>query len=122
MHDALAQRSLDVEAKAHVLGAPLIRLFCARQEAVARPSRPRAFAIRGDLVARAKERGALWRGADLCDGAIEEGGFGGGGEDVGEEEGEDAALSSLCQHSRGKIVKELIGLRLLLYRRLPRPS
>jgi hypothetical protein len=34
----------------------------------------------------------LWGGADECDGAVEEGGFGGGGEDVGEEDVGYAAL------------------------------
>lgn len=43
--------------------------------------------MRGYLVARAEERYALGVRADECYGAVEEGGFGGGGEDVCEEEG-----------------------------------
>jgi hypothetical protein len=63
------------------------------------------LAVRGDLVAGAEEllaRGVL---ADLCDGAVEEGGFGGGREDVVVEDVGDAelgvyVLDMLCEWKR----------------------
>jgi hypothetical protein len=51
--------------------------------------------VRGDLGGGTEERGAARVVADECDGAVEEGGFGGRGEDVGEEEGAYADLECL---------------------------
>jgi hypothetical protein len=95
MHNTLTQRALHKEPEAQVLGAPLVRLSGAADVPVARPSRPGSLAVRGDLGRWAEERGAARVGADEGDGAVEEGGFGGRGEDVGEEEGGYARLGCL---------------------------
>lgn len=93
MHDALPQRTLDIETHAHMLGPPLIRLLRATNVPVTGPAGPGIFAVGGDLRTRAQKLLAAWVVADLGDGAVEVGGFGGGGEDVGEEEGCDGASS-----------------------------
>lgn len=92
MHHALAQRSFYVKFKAHVLSAPPICLLRAADIAIPRQSRPRGFAECCDFGTGAEQRGAAFVGADEGDGAVEVGGFGGGGEDVGEEEVTYAAL------------------------------
>ena len=101
MRDALAQRPLNVESKLQVLGAPLVRLLGRRDEAVARQTRPRSFAVCADFRAGTKQALALGVGADGGRRAVEVCGFGGGREDVGEEEVGDAALE--------KIVSVLVG-------------
>jgi hypothetical protein len=75
-----------------VLSAPPVRLFCTANEAISGKARPRSFTKCGDLGAGAEERGAALVGADEGDGAVEVGGFGGGGEDVREEKVAYAAL------------------------------
>lgn len=92
VRNALAPRSLDVEAESHVLGAPLVRLLGRRKVAIARQPAPRGFAVGADLGAWAEQALAFGVGADGGGGAVEVCGFGGGGEDVGEEEVGYAAL------------------------------
>jgi hypothetical protein len=92
MHHALSQRAFHIKLEPHMLRAPPIRLLLTRQVPIPRISRPRVLAVRGNLVAGAEEllaRGVL---ADLRDGAVEEGGFGGGREDVVVENVGDAEL------------------------------
>ena len=89
---ALAPRTLDVEAEPHVLCAPLVRLLGRREVPVARQPAPRGFSVGADFCAGAEQALALGVGADGGGGAVEVCGFGGGGEDVGEEEVGYAAL------------------------------
>lgn len=46
MHDALAHRTFYKEPKAHVLGAPFVRLLGATNIAIARPATPGGLAVR----------------------------------------------------------------------------
>jgi hypothetical protein len=95
MYDALTKRALDVELEAQMLCAPLVRLFGAAQIAIARPSRPGAFAKRSDVGAGTEE--FLTAGVLAYEGgrAVEVGRLGRGAEDIREEEVADAALGSL---------------------------
>lgn len=86
MHYSLAQRALDVEPELHMLGAPLVRLIGARDEAVARPPTPRRLAKCCDLGTFAEQLLAFGTCADGGCGAVEVCGFRGWGEDVTEEE------------------------------------
>lgn len=86
MRDTLPPRALDVEAKPQVLRPPLVRFLRRGDKPVARQPRPRGFAVGADFGAGSEQALALGVGADGGRGAVEVGGFGGGGEDVGEEE------------------------------------
>lgn len=105
IYHPLPQRALHIEPQAQVLCAPLICLRGAVQEAIARISRPGILTVRGDLGTGAEKLLTSGIGADECGGAVEVCSFGGGGEDVGEEEEGDAALrdvnfSSMLWYSR----------------------
>jgi hypothetical protein len=89
----LARIPFHEEAKLEMLGAPLVRLFCAGKEAVPGLPRPAVLAVRGDLGRLAEEFLAARVGADFLRGFVEVGGFGVGAEDVAEEEVCYAALS-----------------------------
>ena len=84
--------SFHEEAELQVLGAPLVRLFGAGEEAIPGLSRPAVLAVRGDLGGVAEQLLASRVGADFLGGFVEVGGFGVGAEDVAEEEVCHAAL------------------------------
>ena len=95
MYDTLTQRTFDIKFEAQVLCAPLVCLFSTAEVAVARPSRPRAFAKCSNFSTGAEEfltSGVL--AYHSCR-AVEVGSLGGGTEDIGEEKVANAALDML---------------------------
>lgn len=86
MHYTLSPRPFHIKPEPHMLRSPSIRLGRAANKAIARPARPRRLAERSDLIGRPKKCLTAGIGSNHGDGAVEVGGFGGGGEDVGEEE------------------------------------
>jgi hypothetical protein len=95
MHYTLPQRTFDIKLEAQMLCAPLVCLFGTAEVAVARPSRPRAFAKCSNFSTGAEEfltSGVL--AYHSCR-AVEVGSLGGGTEDIGEEKVANAALDML---------------------------
>jgi hypothetical protein len=100
MHDTLALWAFNVKSELEVLGAPLVRLTRRGQVPISCDPRPRVLAVRGYLVAGAKERLDFGVCSDEVGSAIEVGCFGRGREDVGEEKIAYGALRTvrLLQH------------------------
>lgn len=86
MHHPLSQRTLDIKLEAQMLRTPPVRLLSTADIPIARPPRPRRFAVRCDFRSWAQQFLAARVGADEAGCAVEIGGFGRRAEDVGEEE------------------------------------
>jgi hypothetical protein len=109
MHYTLSLRTLDIKSELEMLSTPFVRLGTRRKIAITSPARPGTFAVRGYLIAWAKEGLAFGVGPDEVGGAIEVGCFRGRGEDVGEEEIAYCTLeqvSFLCHCCRATVYRQ----------------
>ena len=97
MHDALLAIALDKEPELQMVGAPLVRLFCATDKAILCISTERTLAVRCDLGAFTEQFLASWVSPYLLGSFVEVGGFRVGTEDVAEEE---VCYATLCMSVR----------------------